>query len=96
MQRKVNKFYLGEVQKVAFCMRVCSVISDLCDLTDCSPSGFSVHGLFQARILEWVTVSYSRGSSHCMDLTTSPALAGGFFTIVTPGKPMELSRGGYS
>ena len=32
----------------------------LCDLMDCSPPGFSVHGIFQARILEWVVISYSR------------------------------------
>ena len=30
--------------------------------TNCSPPGFSVHGIFQARILEWVAISYSRGS----------------------------------
>ena len=35
----------------------------LCNPTDCSPPGFSVHGIFQARILEWVAISFSRGSS---------------------------------
>ena len=35
----------------------------LCDLTDCSPPGSSVHGILQARILEWVAMSSSRGSS---------------------------------
>ena len=35
----------------------------LCDPVDCSPPGSSVHGIFQARILEQVTISYSRGSS---------------------------------
>ena len=35
----------------------------LCDPTDCIPLGSSVHGLFQARILEWIAISYSRGSS---------------------------------
>ena len=35
----------------------------LCDPTDCSPPGSSVHGIFQARILEWVAVPFSRGSS---------------------------------
>ena len=34
-----------------------------CDPKDCSPPGSSVHGILQARILEWVTISYSRGSS---------------------------------
>ena len=35
----------------------------LCDPIDGSPPGSSVHGIFQARILEWVAVSFSRGSS---------------------------------
>ena len=37
----------------------CSVVSDLCDLMDRSPPGSPVCGIFQARILEWVAVSYS-------------------------------------
>ena len=35
----------------------------LCDPMDCSLLGFSVHGIFQARVLEWVAISFSRGSS---------------------------------
>ena len=35
----------------------------LCNPVDCNPSGSSVHGIFQARILEWVLISFSRGSS---------------------------------
>ena len=46
----------------------------LCDPMDCSPPGFSVHGILQARILEWVAVSFYRGSSQPRDLTWSPAL----------------------
>ena len=41
----------------------CSVMSNLCDTLDCSPPGSSVHGIFQARILEWVAISSSKGSS---------------------------------
>jgi len=40
-----------------------SVVSDSCDPMDCSPPGSSVHGLLQARILEWVAISFSRASS---------------------------------
>ena len=50
----------------------------------CSPPGSFVHGILQARILEWVVVLASRGSSQPRDRTqvsyASPALAGGFFT----------------
>ena len=47
-------------------VRACSVTKwcpTLCNPMDCSPPGFSVHGIFQARILEWVAISYSRRSS---------------------------------
>ena len=41
----------------------------LCDPMDCSLPGSSVHGIFQARILEWVAISYSRESSPIRDRT---------------------------
>ena len=44
--------------------------------------GFSVHGIFQARILEWVALSFSRGSSPPRDQTWVPCIAGGFFTFL--------------
>ena len=39
----------------------------LCDPVDCSPPGFSVHRILQARILEWVAILFSRGSSRPTD-----------------------------
>ena len=53
----------------------------LCDPTDCSPSGSSVHGILQARVLEWVTISFSRGSSQPRDWTWVSRIAGRHFTI---------------
>ena len=41
----------------------------LCDPLDCSPPGSSVHGILQARILEWVVISFSRGSFQPRDQT---------------------------
>ena len=38
-------------------------VFDSCDPMDCSPPGSSVHGIFQAGILEWVAISFTRGSS---------------------------------
>ena len=55
----------------------------LCDPMDCSPPGSSVHGILQARLLEWVAISSSRGSSQPGTETVSlipPALAGRVFT----------------
>ena len=57
---------------------------------DHSPPGSSVHGIPQARILEWVATSFSRGSSQLRDRTKSPALAGGFFKMEPAGKPINL------
>ena len=61
----------------------------LCDSMARSPPGFSVHGIFQARLLECIAVP-SKGSSGCrhnMSLMF-PALAGEFFTTSTPWKPV--------
>ena len=41
----------------------CSVVSDSCDPMDSSPPDSSVHGISQARILEWVAIYFSRGFS---------------------------------
>ena len=54
---------------------------------DCSLSGFSVHGILQGSILEWVAISFSRRSSGSRDWTHVSCLAGGFFTTERPGKP---------
>ena len=53
----------------------------LCNPMDCSPPGSSVHGILQARILEWVAISSSRGSSQPWDWTSVSCIAGRFFTI---------------
>ena len=51
---------------------------------DCSPPGFFVCGIFQARILEWVAIPFSRGSSWPRDWTCVSCLAGGFFITEPP------------
>ena len=53
----------------------------LCESMDYSPPGFSVHGILQTRILEWVAISFSRGSSRPGDWTRVSCIAGKFFTI---------------
>ena len=64
----------------------------LCAPTDCSLPGSSVHGVSQARILEWVVISSSQGSSWSRDRTHISCFAGRFFTTELPGK---TSRGFY-
>ena len=53
----------------------------LCDPMDCSPPGSSVHGILQARILEWVTTLSSRGSFQPRDWTQVSGITGRIFTI---------------
>ena len=48
---------------------------------DCSPPGSSIHGIFQARVLEWVAISFSRGSSWPRDWTQVSHVVGRHFTI---------------
>ena len=62
------------------------VVSDSCNPVDCSPPGSSVHGILQARILEWVAISFSRGTSQ------PTALAGRFCTTEPPGRHLFSLR----
>ena len=63
-----------------------SVVS-LCDLVACSLPGSSVQGISQARMLEWVAISFSRGSPQCRDQIQVSCTAGRFFTTEPLGKP---------
>ena len=53
----------------------------LCNPMDCSPPGSFVHGIFQARVWEWIAISSSRGSSRPRDRTQVSHIAGRHFTI---------------
>ena len=89
-----------------FCVRVCvracvratplKLCLTLCDLLDCSPPGPSVHGILQARILGWVALPASGGSS---DPGVEPAshyvscITGGFFTSSAIREARESHHG---
>ena len=62
-------------------MLVTQSFPTLCDPMDCSPPGSSVHGILQARILEWLAICFSRESSRPRDRTQVSCIADGFFTI---------------
>ena len=59
----------------------CKVISNSWDPMDCSLPGSSVYGVSQARMLEWVAISFSRGSSQPRDRTQVSHIVGRCFTI---------------
>ena len=59
----------------------CQSLSYVCDLLGCSPSASSVHVILQVRILEWVAILFSKGSSPPRDQTWVCCLADRFFTL---------------
>ena len=67
----------------------CQVVSDSCDLMDCNLPGSSVHGIYQARILEWVIISFSRGSSPPRDQTDVSGTANEFLPLNHQGSPQH-------
>ena len=70
----------------------------LCDHMDYSSPGSSVHRILQTRILEWVAISFSRGSSRPRDQAGVFYIAGGLFTAESVGSPLReyLSRKRYT
>ena len=65
----------------------------LCGHMDCSPPGSSVHGILQARTLEWVAIPSSRGYSQPKDRTWVSFIANRLFTAEPPGKPKNPGVG---
>ena len=59
----------------------------LCDPMDCSLPGSSLHGILQARVLEWVAIAFSRGSSRPRIEPESPEFQADALTSEPPGKP---------
>ena len=55
----------------------------------CSLPGSSVHGILQAKILEWVAISSFKGSSWPWDQTRVSCIAGRFFTILATGEALQ-------
>ena len=75
---------------------LCLVIQScltLCDPMDCSLPGSSVHGILQARILEWIAMPSFRGSSWPRDQTQVSCIADGFFTIWATREAQEYWSG---
>jgi len=86
----------GPCYCVCVCAQSLQSCLPLCDPKNCAPPGPSVHGILQARILEWVAMPSSRGSSQPRDwtyITCVSCIAGGFFThwpTNPPGKPTTV------
>ena len=78
------------------CVLVTQSRLTLCDPIGCSPPGFSVRGIPQARILEWVAIPFFRGSSGCRDRTwvwKISCTAGRFFTVWATREVYDIREG---
>ena len=75
----------GEKGALMCCWCVCVLVAQscptLCNPTDCSPPGSSVHGILQARILEWIAICFFRGSSQPRDRTWVSCIISSFCTV---------------
>ena len=79
---------------LAYSMRVShSVMSTLCDPVDYGLPGFSVHGIFQTRILELAAIPFSRGSSQPRDQIWVSCITGRLFTIWATRKALKMCWG---
>ena len=86
MQRGyMSMYFLSYYSKVL----VAQSCPTLCDPTDSSPEGSSVHEILQARILEWVATPFSRASSQPRDWTRVTWGAGVSFTLSHQGSPQQ-------
>ena len=74
------------VYSICVCVLVTQLCQTLCNPMDCSPPGSSVHGILQARILEWIAIFFSKGSSRPRDRAQVSCIAGRFFTIWATGE----------
>ena len=89
--RKTSEFKPDSSREVTECVCVCVCVcthalvvqscQTLWDPMDYNPLGSSVHGISQARILEWIAIPFSRGSSQPRDWTWVSYIAGGFFIV---------------
>ena len=93
MQQKKSKYFLKKSNSVTHSIRVYvrgfSHVS-LCPAMDCSLPGSSIHEILQARILEWVSIPSSMGSSWLRDWTQVSCIAGWFFTIWVTKKAQQI------
>ena len=89
-EKTSSQFFLDGLSPVHLCVSVTQLCPILCDLMDHNPSSSSVHGILQARILEWATIPFSRGSSQPRDHTQVSWIADILYHSSHQGSPSLL------
>ena len=91
--KKTRQSSVEEAGVPLFCVLVAQSCPTLCDPMDFRPPGSSVPGILQARILEWVAISFSRGSSQPRDQSHVSCITGRFFIVMShQGSPTLFYR----
>ena len=95
VQLNMEEFLLKEIQSLSEWFLHIKVSAHqscltLCDPTNCSQPGSSIHEILQARILQWVATPFSRRSSWPRDRTEVSCVAGRFFTISTTREALHM------
>ena len=98
--KETRQYCLIEVKSLCFgvsseflllsCVSVAQLCPTLCNPVDCSPPGSSVHETLQARLLEWIAISFCRRSFQPRDQTQVSHIGGRFSTIWATGFPTFL------
>ena len=90
--RRMLTGHPDHLETVCVSVSVTQSCRTLRDPTDCSPPGSSVHGILQARILEWVVIPFPRGSTPPRGQTLVSCIAGGFFTVWATERPSSWAK----
>ena len=88
-ERRINPFLIIKDQKGKKKIIVAQACLTLCRPMNCSQPGSSVHGILQARILEWVAISFSRGIFQSQGSNSGSLHCGQTLPSELPGKPIK-------
>ena len=86
---RYSSFALGFSMSLVVVVKVAQLCLTLCNPMDCSLPSSSVHGILQARILEWLAIPFSRGFSQPRNQIQVSHIAGGFFTDWATREPIS-------
>ena len=94
----LSSLHILETQPLIMCINVqvkCLLLSHVWLCNPMSLPGSSVHGILQAKILKWLAIPFSRGSSRPRHWIQFSCIAGRFFTVWATGKPLNNDAGIY-
>ena len=92
LQTTIQRIKSDTIQLAGAAVKSLQWYPTLCNPIDSSPPGFPIPGILQARILEWVAIPFSKGSSPFRDQTWVSCIAGRSFITEPSGSPLCIQR----